>query len=230
MAKAITLPLSEAQLIQKELGKRQEDIKRDPLVDKELCLAYQQGDHSAAVKLIYRYLDKLSFVYRFPTRTKNRGGAKCKIDITSSTTKEDKEDLFQEIIYHFTKLLLEYDPAEGDLQGLIVGKLHLRVFYYHYGDLVDIRMNEGKLDDNYDMEEEMKDIFLDDEREVPEEVRQMYLAISELTPNQRDILDKTVVKGWTSTEIASELGFSGNYVRKEKHKVIRKLRDRLGVI
>lgn len=224
MAKTITLPLSEAQLIQKELGKRQEDIKRDPLVDKELCLAYQQGDHSAAVQLIYRYLDKLSFVYRFPTRTKNRGGAKCKIDITSSTTKEDKEDLFQEIIYHFTKLLLEYDPTKGDLQGLIVGKLHLRVFYYHYGDLVDIRMNEGELDDNYDMEEEMKDIFLDDEREVPEETKQLYLALANLSPRQRQVAELCIAKGWSSVAAADEIGASKDTIRDCKRVVIRKLR------
>lgn len=230
MAKAITLPLSEAQLIQKELGKRQEDIKRDPLVDKELCLAYQQGDHSAAVKLIYRYLDKLSFVYRFPTRTKNRGGAKCRIDITSSTTKEDKEDLFQEIIYHFLKLLLEYDPTKGDLQGLIVGKLHLRVFYYHYGDLVDIRMNEGKLDDNYDMEEEMKDIFLDDEREVPEVVKSLYSNLSDLSPRQRQVIERTVCRGWTVSETAKDLGVSHKYVETTKSKSIRKLREKMEAI
>lgn len=229
MAKAIALPLSEAQLIQKELGKRQEDIKRDPLVDKELCLAYQQGDHSAAIKLIYRYLDKLSFVYRFPTRTKNRGGAKCKIDITSSTTKEDKEDLFQEIIYHFTKLLLEYNPAEGDLQGLIVGKLHLRVFYYHYGDLVDIRMNEGELDDNYDMEEEMKEIFLE-EKEVPDRVKHLYNVLSDLSPRQRQIIERTVCRGWTVSETAKDLRVSHKYVETTKSKSIRKLREKMEAI
>lgn len=230
MAKAITLPLSEAQLIQKELGKRQDDTKRDPLVDKELCLAYQQGDHSAAVQLIYRYLDKLSFVYRFPTRTKNRGGAKCRIDITSSTTKEDKEDLFQEIIYHFLKLLLEYDPTKGDLQGLIVGKLHLRVFYYHYGDLVDIRMNEGELDENYDMEEEMKDIFLDDEREVPEVVKSLYSNLSDLSPRQRQVIERTVCRGWTVSETAKDLGVSHKYVETTKSKSIRKLREKMEAI
>ncbi|QNI20405.1 ECF RNA polymerase sigma factor [Bacillus phage 1_ICo-2020] len=229
MAKAITLPLSEAQLIQKELGKRQEDIKRDPLVDKELCLAYQQGDHSAAVKLIYRYLDKLSFVYRFPTRTKNRGGAKCKIDITSSTTKEDKEDLFQEVIYHFTKLLLEYDPAEGDLQGLIVGKLHLRVFYYHYGDLIDLRMNEQELDDNYDIEEEIKEIYLE-EREVPNEIKRLYAELSELTPDQRKVIELCVAKGWSCREASNETGINYESVKKIKQRTLAKLRKQMEAI
>ena len=229
MAKAITLPLSEAQLIQKELGKRQEDIKRDPLVDKELCLAYQQGDHSAAVKLIYRYLDKLSFVYRFPTRTKNRGGAKCKVDITSSTTKEDKEDLFQEIIYHFTKLLLEYDPAEGDLQGLIVGKLHLRVFYYHYGDLIDLRMNEQELDDNYDIEDEIKEIYLE-EREVPDEIKRLYAELSELTPGQRKVIELCVAKGWSCREASNETGINYESVKKIKQRTLAKLRKQMEAI
>lgn len=229
MAKAITLPLSEAQLIQKELGKRQEDIKRDPLVDKELCLAYQQGDHSAAVKLIYRYLDKLSFVYRFPTRTKNRGGAKCKIDITSSTTKEDKEDLFQEVIYHFTKLLLEYDPAEGDLQGLIVGKLHLRVFYYHYGDLIDLRMNEQELDDNYDIEDEIKEIYLE-EREVPDEIKRLYAELSELTPDQRKVIELCVAKGWSCREASNETGINYESVKKIKQRTLAKLRKQMEAI
>lgn len=229
MAKTITLPLSEAQLLQKELGKRQEDIKRDPLVDKELCLAYQQGDHSAAVKLIYRYLDKLSFVYRFPTRTKNRGGAKCKIDITNSTTKEDKEDLFSEVIYHFLKLLLEYDPAEGDLQGLIVGKLHLRVFYYHYGDLIDLRMNEQELDDNYDIEEEIKEIYLE-EREVPDEIKRLYAELSELTPDQRKVIELCVAKGWSCREASNETGINYESVKKIKQRTLAKLRKQMEAI
>ncbi|PEZ87940.1 RNA polymerase subunit sigma-70 [Bacillus cereus] len=229
MAKAITLPKLEAQLLQQELGRKQESIQRDPEVDKQLCLAYQEGSNEAGVALIYRYLDKLSYIYRFPTRTKNRGGAKCKIDITGSTTKEDKEDLFQEIVYHFLKLLLEYDPTEGDLQGLIIGKLHLRVFYYHYGDLVDIRMNEGELDDNYDMEEEIKEIFLD-ERETPKDIKRVYLALSKLGKQQRKIIDCTVCKGWTVKETAKELGVSAKYVETTKYKMIRRLKEKMEAI
>lgn len=229
MAKAITLPKLEAQLLQQELGRKQESIQRDHEVDKQLCLAYQEGSNEAGVALIYRYLDKLSYIYRFPTRTKNRGGAKCKIDITGSTTKEDREDLAQEIIYHFLKLLLEYDPTEGDLQGLIIGKLHLRVFYYHYGDLVDIRMNEGELDDNYDMEEEIKEIFLD-EREAPEEIKRVYLALSELGEQQRKIIDCTVCKGRTVKETARELGVSAKYVETTKYKMIRRLKEKMEAI
>lgn len=228
MAKPITLPKLEAQLIQQELGRKQEPIQRAPEVDKQLCLAYQAGNEEAAVELIYRYLDKLSYIYRFPTRTKNRGGAKCKIDITSSTTKEDKEDLLQEILYHFLKLLLEYDQAEGDLQGLIVGKLHLRVFYYHYGDLVDLRMNEQSIDDNYDMEEEIKEIFLE-EKEVPEQVKDLYEALSSLTPRQRQITELTIVKGWTAPEAARELGIEGITVRRAKYEIVKKLRELMKV-
>lgn len=228
MAKPITLPKLEAQLIQQELGRKQEPVRRDPEVDKQLCLAYQAGNEEAAVELIYRYLDKLSYIYRFPTRTKNRGGAKCKIDITSSTTKEDKEDLLQEILYHFVKLLLEYDPEQGDLQGLIVGKLHLRVFYYHYGDLVDLRMNEQQLDDNYDMEEEIKEIFLE-EKEVSEQVKELYEALSSLTPRQRQITELTIVKGWTAPEAARELGIEGITVRRAKYEIIKKLKEKMKV-
>lgn len=229
MAKAITLPLSEAQLLQKQLATKQENLHRDPEVDKQLCLAYQEGSNEAGVALIYRYLDKLSYIYRFPTRTKNRGGAKCKIDITGSTTKEDKEDLFQEIIYHFLKLLLEYDPTEGDLQGLIIGKLHLRVFYYHYGDLVDLRMNEQELDDNYDMEEEIKEIFLD-EKEVPDETKRLYLALSELSPKQRKIIDHCVIKGLPAKEVASELDIHFSRVSHIKKNTLVKLRKLMEAI
>lgn len=229
MAKAITLPKLEAQLIQQELGRKQEPIQRDPEVDKQLCFAYQAGDKEAAIKLIYRYLDKLSYIYRFPTRTKNRGGAKCKIDITGSTTKEDKEDLCQEILYHFLKLLLEYDPAKGDLQGLIVGKLHLRVFYYHYGDLVDLRMNEKELDDNYDMEEEMKEIFLE-EKETPTEVKKLYEALAEFTPKQRQIIDLTICKGFLNRDVARELGVTQKYLKKTRYHLVRRLKEKMEAI
>jgi len=229
MAKAITLPKLEAQLIQQELGRKQEAIQRDPEVDKQLCLAYQEGSNEAGVALIYRYLDKLSYIYRFPTRCKNRGGIKCKIDITTSTTKEDKEDLSQEILYHFLELLLEYDQAQGELQGLIVGKLHLRVFKYFYEELVDIKFNEQELDDNYDMEEEMKEIFLED-KEAPEDIKLMYLALSELTENQRKIVDMHIVKGWSSKESAQELGVSASYVRNQKVIALKKLRKLMEAI
>ncbi|KAB2380219.1 RNA polymerase sigma factor [Bacillus toyonensis] len=229
MAKAITLPKLEAQLIQQELGRKQETIQRDPEVDKQLCLAYQEGSNEAGVALIYRYLDKLSYIYRFPTRCKNRGGIKCKIDITTSTTKEDKEDLSQEILYHFLELLLEYDQTQGELQGLIVGKLHLRVFKYFYEELVDIKFNEQELDDNYDMEEEMKEIFLED-KEAPEDIKLMYLALSELTENQRKIVDMHIVKGWSSKESARELGVSASYVRNQKVIALKKLRKLMEAI
>ncbi|PGF00851.1 RNA polymerase sigma factor [Bacillus toyonensis] len=226
MAKAITLPLSEAQLLQKELATKQPNLYRDTEVDKALCLAYQDGSSEAGIKLIYRYLDKLSYIYRFPTRTKNRGGAKCKIDITTSTTKEDREDLFMEIIYHFLKLLLEYDPTEGDLQGLIIGKLHLRVFYYHYGDLIDLRMNEQELDDNYDMEEEMKEIFID-EKEVPEDVKRIYEILSELPHQQRQIAEMCFIKGWTAKEAASEIGITKGAAERARTRLVVKLKEQL---
>ncbi|WP_176581299.1 sigma-70 family RNA polymerase sigma factor [Bacillus thuringiensis] len=226
MAKAITLPKLEAQLLQQELGRKQEPIQRDPEVDKQLCLDYQDGSNEAGVALIYRYLDKLSYIYRFPTRTKNRGGAKCKIDITGSTTKEDKEDLFQEVIYHFLKLLLEYDHTKGDLQGLIIGKLHLRVFYYHYGDLVDLRMNEQELDDNYDMEEEMKEIFLE-EKEVPEDVKRIYEVLSELPQQQRQIAEMCFIKGWTAKEAANEIGITKCAAERARTRLVVKLREQL---
>jgi len=229
MAKPITLPKLEAQLIQQELGKKQPNIKRDPEVDKQLCLAYQQGSNEAGVQLIYRYLDKLSYIYRFPTRCKNRGGIKCKIDITTSTTKEDREDLFQEIVYHFLKLLLEYDPTQGALQGLIIGKLHLRVYAYHYGELVDIRMNERELEDDYDMEEEIKEIFLE-EKEVSDQVKRLYLALTSLTPRQRQIADLCIVKGFTAPDAAQELGIEGITVRRSKYEIIKKLRGEMEAI
>jgi len=229
MAKAITLPKLEAQLLQQELGRKQETIQRDPEVDKQLCLAYQDGSNEAGVALIYRYIDKLSYIYRFPTRCKNRGGIKCKIDITKITTKEDKEDLFQEIIYRFLELLLEYDPSVGDLQGLIIGKLHLRVFKYFYEELVDIKFNEEGLDDNFDMEEEIKEIFIE-EKEVPENVKQMYLALSELTEKQRYIVDCHIVKGWSSVEVAKEMGVSSSYIRNQKVIVLKKLKKLMEAI
>lgn len=229
MAKAITLPKLEAQLLQQELGRKQESIQRDPKVDKALCLAYQEGSNEAGVALIYRYLDKLSYIYRFPTRCKNRGGIKCKIDITSSTTKEDREDLFQEVIYHFLKLLLEYDPKVGDLQGLIVGKLHLRVFKYFYGELVDIKFNEEGLDDNFDIEEEIKEIFIED-KETPTDIKKIYMAMSELPEQSRKVIECTVCKGWTGAETARELGLESATVRKIKQRSIVKLRKLMEAI
>lgn len=229
MAKAITLPLSEVQLIQRELATKQENLHRDPEVDKALCLAYQEGSNEAGVQLIYRYLDKLSYIYRFPTRCKNRGGIKCKIDITKITTKEDKEDLTQELLYNFLKLLLEYDPLVGDLQGLIVGKLHLRVFKYFYKELVDIKFNEEGLDDNFDIEEEIKEIFIE-EKEVPEDVKLMYMAMSELPEQSRKVIEYTVCKGWTGAETARELGLESATVRKIKQRSIAKLRKQMEAI
>ncbi|PEM30177.1 RNA polymerase sigma factor [Bacillus wiedmannii] len=216
------LPLMDAQKLQQRVHYGVKKFPKDNSLDSALAFRYQRGDEQAGIQLLENYLDIVSDIYRKPTHLRIK--KKCSIDLRSISTKEDREDLFQEICTHFFGLALEFDPEVGNFQGLIKGKLHLRVYKYYFSEYIDTRKNETKLDDDFDMADAIREIFLEDSV-VSEEVKTLYSAISTLPELQQKIIEMTVVKGWNSTEVSQEIGFTPAYIRKSKERTLRRLRE-----
>lgn len=220
------LPLMDAQKLQQRVHYGVKKFPKDNSLDESLAIRYQRGDEQAGIKLLENYLDIISDIYRKPTHLRIQ--KKCSIDLRSISTKEDREDLFQEICTHFFGLILEFDPEVGNFQGLIKGKLHLRVYKNYFAEYIDMRKNETKLEDDFDMADAIRDIFLGDSV-VSEDVKSLYSAISKLSELHQKIIEMTVVKGWNSTEVSKELAVSPSCVREAKRRTLRKLKETMEV-
>lgn len=222
------LPLIEAQQLQQKVARKVEPIERNDELDQKLALEYQQGNVQSGLQLFNNYLDIISFIYRKPNKAKNRGSNK--VDIRSKTTKEDKEDLFQEICTHFFGLLLEFDSKVSNLQSLIKGKLHLRVYKYYFEDLLDVKVNEKELQEDFDLAELIKEIFIeDDTNEISPQKAKLFEAFGELSEKQRKVLELTVVRGWDSSVVSKEIKTTPAHIRVTKQRSLERLKKLMEV-
>jgi RNA polymerase sigma factor (sigma-70 family) len=217
------LPLNKAQKFQQLIAQKQPKVKHNNKEEVALLTAYNAGNEDAGWELLVRYAEIVSYIYRQPHKPQFKKGSKILIDWTP----QDREDLFQEILYHFFNLLTEYDPAQGELQGLIKGKLHLRVYDNFFEDVADIKINEFELNEELDIEDKMRDIIQNaDTRKAPSEYLELYMALNELSSKQREVLEYSIVKGWSTPEIQQEMGTTTN-VRMIKKRAIEKLQKLL---
>lgn len=221
------LPLNEAQKLQQQITRKVAPLKKNHEVDKQLAIAYQEGAHEAGLQLFNNYLDDISYIYRNPSKARHR---RCNVDIRNKTSKEDKEDLFQEICYHFFRLIEEFDPEVSNFKALIQGKLHLRVYEYYYQKLMDAKINEVRLQDKLDLEETLKNILLEENKDIlPPLHLKLYSCYNNLTELQRKVLDLTVAKGWNCAVAAKEIGHSHESVKKHKQRSIKRLKKLMEV-
>jgi RNA polymerase sigma factor (sigma-70 family) len=165
----------------------------------------------------------ISYIYRNPHKAQFKKGSKVNIDWTP----QDKEDLFQEICYHFYNLLDEFDPDISELQGLMKGKLHLRVYDNFFEDVADRKINELAFDEDIDIEQKTKDILYNEEvrKSTPQDHIELYMALNQLSQKQRNVLELSIVKGWNATEIAKELDIKPAGVRKTKERALTRLKE-----
>lgn len=214
------LPLTPMQLIQKEIAQRIPAMKHDPKKDNSLINAYLNGDEQAGVELFRSYGDILSYIYRFP----HKAQYKKKSKVFVKWIPQDKEDLFQEIAYQFLVLVHEFDSDIQTFEGLIKGKLHLRVYDNFFEHVADQKINEVQYKEGMnDMQETKKN-----EIRKPSEHLDLYEALSKLSRKQKKVLELSVVKKWSSAEIAKEIGSTPAAVRKMKERGLNKLRKLLG--
>ena len=218
------LPLNLMQELQRKAARGVKPIERNHASDLALIEAYQGGMEEAGMSLFISYLDIVSHIYRFPHKVQFKGTSKLSI----AWTPMDKEDLFQEIALHFFDLIDEHDQEVGNFEGIVKGKLHLRVFDNFFEDAVSSKLNEV-----YEEEPELEAIdpdsqglTLDDKpTKVPAHYLDLYNALNQLTARQRQIVELSVVKGWNATEIGKELGITPANTRMQLKKALDKLKN-----
>lgn len=217
------LPLNKMQKLQQQATRKQKKTTHDNEQDNALIIAYRNGNEDAGFELFRSYLDIVSYIFRNPHKAQFKQGSKVNIDWTP----QDKEDLFQEIGYHFFVLLDEYDEELGDFQGLIKGKLHLRVYDNFFEDVADRHINEIVIDEEIDLEQKARDILLNGnpDKKVPADHMELYMALNQISRKQRQALELSIVKGWNASEVAQELGVSPTSVRMLKMRGLESLRQ-----
>lgn len=220
------LPLNKMQKLQQQASRKQKNIAHTKEQDDSLILAYKNGNEGAGMALFESYMNVVSYIYRYPHKSQFKTGSKINIDWTP----QDKEDLFQEIAYHFFALIEEYDPEIGKFEGLIKGKLHLRVYNNFFEDFAKRSLSEIALNDELDFEQKAKEIVVSDEAtqaKLPKDYIELYNAFNKLSHKERQVMECIVIKGWNASETAQELGILPPAVRKLKERGIKKLTNLL---
>lgn len=222
---AIKIEKNEVQKFQLSLARvdTNKKVSHDDREDQALIIAYKNGDEDAGWDLMKSYKDVLAVIYRYPTKAPRNTDAQKKLQYDTMTPYE-KEDLFQEIAFQFFKLVLEYEP-EKPFEHAVRAILHQRVFNQFFSKELAVRFNEVELEEENNGSTEDSDIGLKD---TPDKHMDLYQAMNQLTGKQREVLELTIVKGWTVKVTAEELGVSVKSVENAKKRGIDKLRLIMG--
>jgi RNA polymerase sigma factor (sigma-70 family) len=224
------LPDNEIQKIQKELerGKRF-SMEHDDKTEKELMRRFQNGDSEAVMELIRLYLDVISVVYRRPFNPpffKEVYAIRSLRYEVFRSTPQNKEDYLQAILENFIQLVSENDQnEERELKGLILGKLHMRVYDRFIYDFIEQDSNLLLVEDvqNY-----VDKSYKAPVEEKPKDYTELYKALDTLSERQREVVELSTMKGWNSTEIAQEIGIDAKTVRVHLKRGLDKLKLIMG--
>jgi RNA polymerase sigma factor (sigma-70 family) len=221
---------TEIQKLQDKIKYGIDDYKKNDQEDKALIVAYKNGNEQAGMTLVHNYLDVISYIYRFPYNPPRRGKKARFIGKKPHINAQDREDLLQEILYHFFVLVNEYDPEFGKpFQALVKGKLHHRVHNNFFKEFLVIDKHEEAYDEDFESKylDDTKSILLDEEatQKLPANYIELYQALNQLGARQREVMILSEVKGWNASEIADELGITPVTVRRTKQEALRKLRE-----
>jgi len=224
--------MTEIQQLQNRLAQGVDDYPKDHLVDHVLIEDYLAGDERAGMRLVHNYLDVLAYIYRYPFKPPNRGKALKFAIKKPSMSREDREDLVQEILYNFFKLVTEFDPERGKpFEALVKGTLHHRVYRNFFDEFLLKARNEEVFEDDYTevgINDVTSSLFLEENSQSREKYIALYEALNSLNKRQREVVLLSVVNGWTCREVAEEIGSTSSSVRNAKSFGMRKLRDTLG--
>jgi RNA polymerase sigma factor (sigma-70 family) len=231
MAKSKWTYKNEIQKLQDKIKFGVDDYPKDNNEDNSLIVAYKNGDTQAGMKLVHNYLDIISYIYKYPFNPPRRGEKRARfIGKKPHINFHDKEDLIQEILFHFFVLIEEYDPEYGKpFQALVKGKLHHRVHNNFFREFLIIDRHEEEYDEEFESKykEAHKSILLDEEatEKLPANYIELYQALNQLGARQREVIILSEVKGWNASEIAEELGINPVTVRRAKQEALKKLRE-----
>jgi RNA polymerase sigma factor (sigma-70 family) len=212
------------QLLQRKAWKGVEPIKHDQRQDLALINAYKNGNEEACIKLIENYLDVFNYILHNPTKPPYKKRlTRGKLNMNF----QDYEDLFQEIVFQFIKLMNEYDPSQGIPFELFVKKmLHQRVYDQYFKEYIDRKEKETQMTPLQEklLRAEELDILLHDET-LPSEHLELYKALNRLSKLQRKIITMNITQDYSLAEIARELGLEYSFVRVNKHRALKKLQS-----
>jgi RNA polymerase sigma factor (sigma-70 family) len=220
-------------LVNKHLIERMMDEARrgvapqehDYKAEKPLVIAFQNGDEQAGFELIKMYQDCFSVIINKPAKPPfNKGGMSRLWD--GSPSREDYEDMYQEILCQFIEMVKEFDTSEETpLVNKVRKTLHQRFFNRYFSEFIENRTVEEEFDDKINLSFEF-DISVDDTDNVPAKYLELYQAMNELSDKERRVLEYSVVKGWNASEIQQEMGTKTN-VRMIKKRALEKLQKLL---
>lgn len=205
----------------REVTQKQAPRKHNEDHDRVRIDYYLGGTEQAGLDLLLDYVDVISYIYKQPHKPQFNKGTKLEIDWTA----QDKEDLLQEICFHFFKLIHEYEPKEGKFEALIKGKLHPRVYMSFAAKACDTKVYETELKDDSTFESRSAEILLGGESElIPPEYIKLYKAFNKLSSNQRKAVEMSVIYEWSSRQIAEELGCSPSTARTHLQRGLERLK------
>jgi RNA polymerase sigma factor (sigma-70 family) len=227
MAQKTKLPDNEIQKLMKQAMRGVAPREHDNHVDLALITAWQNGSQEAGLELAKQYNDVFSVIMNKPTKPPRRTRAMQKL--FADPTYQDYEDLFQEILFHFLKLASQFEP-EAPFSHAVNGILHQRVFNQYFSEYLETQKLETEYDDAIHGGAVEESIFLDKEIEsLPAQHLELYNALNKLTSKQRQVIEMSVVKGWSAPEIAREIDMKAPAVRKHLERGMKKLKELMEV-
>jgi RNA polymerase sigma factor (sigma-70 family) len=191
-----------------------------------LIQRYKEGDDEAGWSLVYNYIDTFSVILSKPTKPPIKTRAMERL--FASPSAEDFEDLFQEVLVQFFILVDEYEEDKGPFVNMIRSKLHQRVFNRYFSEYLFTKMSETELEENYNLVPCEESIFIEEVQKVPAHYIELYEALNQITSKQREVIILSVVKGWSSGDIALELDSTATAIRKLKERGISQLKLIMG--
>jgi RNA polymerase sigma factor (sigma-70 family) len=222
------------QKLQQKVARGVADYEKNDSEDLALIMAYRDGNETAGITLVHNYLDIISNIYtnpHKPPRISKVARQKMAIRLPHMNT-YDKEDILQEILYNFFKLVDEFDPEFGvPFQGLVKGKLFLRFYKNFYQEFFDNKNSEMEFKEELDHESLIYKARMMIEQggneKTPAEYMELYHAFNQLGARQREVLEMSIIKGWNATEISQEIGIAPATVRVTLKKGLARMRDLL---
>ena len=225
---------TEVQRVQQIVCKKVNKIKRDHEEDRRLISLYKAGSEEAGRTLINNYLDIISEIYRYPYHRPIAGRGVKGLGVKKPNMNAyDKEDIIQEILYAFFVLVEECDE-DRNFEGLIKGKLHHRFFNHFFEEYIENDSKEEEYEDNLESKyidlSQKVSIILDSEHteKLPKDYLKLYESFNWLSSRQREVIEMSVIKGWSSIEIGKEIDIDPKTVRVHLKRGLDKLKLLMG--
>jgi RNA polymerase sigma factor (sigma-70 family) len=202
-------------------------MEHDHIQEKAFIIAFQNGEETAGFQLVKCYQDVFSVIINKPTKAPFNSDSMRRLP-NGDPCYSDFEDIYQAILEQFVEMALEFD-TDNDIpfEHKVRRTLHQRFFNRFYSEFLDNRLNEVEYDDKLDSGSTF-DLTVDDEAKIPANYIELYEAFNKLSKKQRQVMELTVMKGWSAPETAKEIGTTASAVRKLKERGIEKLKTVMG--